>query len=112
MNWRRQHKRLCDLKHTGGGYRRMCRCSQRNTGADAALAEAAHAGLQHGRRADPHLCVRQTMQRMRAQVLRLRSLKPYTPDFKTAFEHFCIHPGGKTVIQGVGSQVLSPSPVF
>ncbi len=40
----------------------------------------------------------------RAQVLGLRSLKPYTPDFKTAFEHFCIHPGGKTVIEGVGSQ--------
>ena len=61
---------------------------------------------------DTHLCDRQTMQHVRAQVLRLRSLKPYTPDFKTAFEHFCIHPGGKTVIQGVGSQVLSPSPMF
>lgn len=80
--------------------------------ADATLADAAHAELQHGRRADPHSFDRQTMQRVRAQVLGLRSLKPYTPDFKTAFEHFCIHPGGKTVIQGVGSQVLGPSPMF
>ncbi|KAK9835216.1 hypothetical protein WJX81_006372 [Elliptochloris bilobata] len=44
------------------------------------------------------------------KVLGLKSIKPYTPDFKTAFEHFCIHPGGKTVIEGVGSQLgLRPS---
>ena len=31
----------------------------------------------------------------------MRSLKPYVPDFSTAFQHFCIHPGGKAVIQEV-----------
>ena len=36
-----------------------------------------------------------------AQVLGMRSLKPYSPDFTTAFEHFCIHPGGKAVIEAV-----------
>ncbi|KAL0396795.1 UNVERIFIED_CONTAM: 3-ketoacyl-CoA synthase 6 [Sesamum calycinum] len=25
-------------------------------------------------------------------------LKPYIPDFKQAFEHFCIHAGGRAVI--------------
>ena len=28
-------------------------------------------------------------------------IKPYTPDFSTAFQHFCIHPGGKAVIAEV-----------
>ncbi len=31
--------------------------------------------------------------------------KAYTPDFKTAFDHFCIHPGGKAVISSVGTQL-------
>ena len=38
------------------------------------------------------------------QVLGM-DVKPYTPDFKTAFDHFCIHPGGKAVISEVGSQL-------
>lgn len=34
-----------------------------------------------------------------------KSVKPYMPDFKLAFEHFCIHPGGKAVIDAVGEQL-------
>ncbi len=37
----------------------------------------------------------------------MRALKPYAPDFSTAFEHFCIHPGGKAVISEVGVAPLS-----
>jgi 3-ketoacyl-CoA synthase len=31
--------------------------------------------------------------------------KPYVPDFRTAFDHFCIHPGGKAVIETVGKEL-------
>ncbi|XP_027115538.1 3-ketoacyl-CoA synthase 1 [Coffea eugenioides] len=31
-------------------------------------------------------------------VLRARRVKPYIPDFKLAFEHFCIHAGGRAVL--------------
>ncbi|KAG2610342.1 3-ketoacyl-CoA synthase 6-like [Panicum virgatum] len=32
------------------------------------------------------------------RVLSDRRVKPYLPDFRTAFEHFCIHAGGRAVI--------------
>lgn len=30
------------------------------------------------------------------------NVKQYMPNFKLAFKHFCIHPGGKAVIEGIG----------
>jgi 3-ketoacyl-CoA synthase len=32
------------------------------------------------------------------KVLRDGKMRPYIPDFRTAFEHFCIHAGGRAVI--------------
>ncbi|CAM0879287.1 unnamed protein product [Alopecurus aequalis] len=32
------------------------------------------------------------------KLLNGRRVKPYIPDFRTAFEHFCIHAGGRAVI--------------
>ncbi len=40
-----------------------------------------------------------------AQVLGLRKLRPYIPDFKLAFEHFCIHTGGRGVIDAIEKQL-------
>ncbi|MCO5572243.1 hypothetical protein L7F22_025996 [Adiantum nelumboides] len=36
------------------------------------------------------------------RMLLKHDVKPYMPNFKKAFTHFCIHPGGKAVIQGIG----------
>ncbi|GMH37214.1 hypothetical protein BSKO_05087 [Bryopsis sp. KO-2023] len=37
-------------------------------------------------------------------------IKPYIPDFKLAFEHFCIHTGGRGVIEEIEKQLdLSPA---
>ncbi|KAI5056187.1 hypothetical protein GOP47_0029708 [Adiantum capillus-veneris] len=33
------------------------------------------------------------------KVLRKKDMKPYIPDFKLAFEHFCIHTGGRWVLE-------------
>ncbi|CAN1279766.1 3-ketoacyl-CoA synthase 2 [Linum perenne] len=32
------------------------------------------------------------------KVLQMKKIKPYIPDFKLAFEHFCIHAGGRAVL--------------
>lgn len=41
--------------------------------------------------------------------LGFKMVKPYIPDFKLAFEHFCIHTGGRGVIDAIEKQlVLSP----
>ncbi|KAI0524893.1 hypothetical protein KFK09_004283 [Dendrobium nobile] len=32
------------------------------------------------------------------RVLRIKSIRPYIPDFKLAFEHLCIHAGGRGVL--------------
>jgi 3-ketoacyl-CoA synthase len=33
---------------------------------------------------------------------------PYVPDFKRAFDHFCIHAGGRGVVEGLGAQLGLP----
>jgi 3-ketoacyl-CoA synthase len=39
-------------------------------------------------------------------------LKPYTPDFKKAVQHFCIHAGGRAVIDGMEQNLkLTPEDV-
>ncbi|KAE8687132.1 3-ketoacyl-CoA synthase 4 [Hibiscus syriacus] len=37
---------------------------------------------------------------MARKLLKMK-LKPYIPDFKLAFEHFCIHSGGRAVLDGL-----------
>ncbi|CAN6439551.1 unnamed protein product [Victoria cruziana] len=32
------------------------------------------------------------------KLLKIKGMKPYIPDFKLAFEHFCIHAGGRAVL--------------
>lgn len=39
------------------------------------------------------------------KFLKIKDLKPYVPNFKLAFEHFCIHPGGRAVINGIGKSL-------
>lgn len=34
------------------------------------------------------------------------SYKPYTPNFQTSIDHFCIHPGGKAVLDGIEKNLL------
>jgi 3-ketoacyl-CoA synthase len=39
------------------------------------------------------------------KVLRWRGVRPYVPDFSTAFEHVCIHTGGRGVIDAIEQQL-------
>lgn len=49
------------------------------------------------------------------KVLKMDHVKPYIPDFKLAFEHFCIHAGGKTILDelqnnlGLTNKHMEPS---
>lgn len=45
---------------------------------------------------------------LHAQVLK-RKIKAYIPDFKLAFEHVCIHTGGRGVVEEIEKQ-LSMTP--
>ncbi|KAK9093808.1 hypothetical protein Scep_025277 [Stephania cephalantha] len=38
---------------------------------------------------------------VRKKMFKQSKVKPYIPDFKTAFEHFCIHAGGRAVLDEV-----------
>lgn len=35
------------------------------------------------------------------KVLKMKSISPYVPNFKLAFEHFCVHAGGKAVLDAM-----------
>ncbi|XP_031113518.1 3-ketoacyl-CoA synthase 20-like [Ipomoea triloba] len=35
------------------------------------------------------------------KVLKMNIIKPYVPDFKRAFEHFCVHAGGAAVLEEI-----------
>jgi 3-ketoacyl-CoA synthase len=39
------------------------------------------------------------------RVFGSKGIKPYLPDFRTAFEHFCIHAGGRAVIDELQSSL-------
>lgn len=35
------------------------------------------------------------------KVLKMKGVSPYVPNFKLAFEHFCVHAGGKAVLDAI-----------
>jgi hypothetical protein len=47
------------------------------------------------------------------KLLRKKGVKPYTPNFKKAVEHYCIHAGGRAVIDGLEQNLeLEPKHVL
>jgi len=42
------------------------------------------------------------------KLLKSRKMAPYTPDFGAAFSHFCIHTGGRGVIDEMEKQLRLP----
>jgi len=38
---------------------------------------------------------------MMRRVFRVKGVRPYIPDFRRAFEHFCVHAGGRAVLEEV-----------
>ncbi|KAJ4787262.1 3-ketoacyl-CoA synthase [Rhynchospora pubera] len=38
---------------------------------------------------------------MQRKVLKMKEVRPYIPNFKKAFEHFCVHAGGRAVLEEV-----------
>ncbi|XP_073139598.1 3-ketoacyl-CoA synthase 11-like [Henckelia pumila] len=39
------------------------------------------------------------------KVLKIKGVSPYVPNFKLAFEHFCVHAGGKAVLDAVEAKL-------
>eukprot|EP00249_Psilotum_nudum_P000687 c12778_g1_i1 orf=452-1876(+) len=39
------------------------------------------------------------------KALMKRKVKTYVPNFKAAFDHFCLHPGGRAVIDSIGQNM-------
>ncbi|WOL05916.1 hypothetical protein Cni_G14647 [Canna indica] len=52
---------------------------------------------------------------MAKRVLKVPGVRPYIPNFRRAFEHFCVHAGGRAVLEevqknlGLGSTDMEPS---
>ena len=45
---------------------------------------------------------------MQRKVLGRKDVPPYTPDFRKAVDHYCIHAGGRAVIDGLEQNLQLP----